>query len=62
MRFKGFFIQILIKKNLSAYSEDSDHTLQLAASDLGLHCLAMTNKKDVRLIFASDMGLLLYFT
>ena len=32
-------------------SEDPDLTPHSAVSDLGLHCLAMSHKKDVRLIW-----------
>ena len=35
---------------LLANSEDTDQTLRSAASDLGLHCLSMSQKWDIRLI------------
>ena len=34
-------------------SEDPDQTPRSAASDLGLHCLPMSHKKDARLIWAN---------
>ena len=42
------FIQIL-KYILEAKSEHSDRVPHSAASDLGLHCLPMSHKKDARL-------------
>ena len=41
-------IQILIEF-LQANSGDSDQTPHFAASDLGLHCLPMSHKKDASL-------------
>ena len=32
-------------------SENPDQTPRIAASDLGLHCLPLSNKKDARLIW-----------
>ena len=34
-----------------ATSGDPDQTPRIAASDLGLHCLPLSNKKDARLIW-----------
>ena len=42
------FIQVLIEKNLQANSGDPDQTPHSVASDLGLHYLAMSHKKDAR--------------
>ena len=36
---------------LLANSKDPDQTLHHALSDLGLHCLCMSHKKDARLIW-----------
>ena len=55
-----FFIFILL-----ANSEDLDQTPRSAASDLGLHCLHMSQKWDTRLIWVKAPVLkrrLLYFT
>ena len=38
---------------MKANSEDPDQTPGSAASDLGLHCLPMSHKKDARLIWVS---------
>ena len=44
-------IQILIEHTVSKInSEYLDQTLCSMASDLGLHCLPMSNKKDARLM------------
>ena len=49
--FKGcwvvFFIFIILKAN----SGDPDQTPHYVVSDLGLHCLPMSHKKDARLIW-----------
>ena len=34
-----------------ANSEDQDQTSHYAVSELGLHCLSMSHKKDARLIW-----------
>ena len=39
------------KKN----SGDPDQTPRSAASDLGLHCLSMSHKKDARLIWVKSL-------
>ena len=44
------FIQILIEK-ADTNSGEPDQTPQNAASDLGLHCLQTSHKKDARLIW-----------
>ena len=45
------FIQKLIENAVyKANSGDPDHTPHFAASDLGLHFLLMSYKKDARLI------------
>ena len=51
-RFVVFFIfiQILIEK-ADTNSGEPDQTPQNAASDLGLHCLHTSHKKDARLIW-----------
>ena len=41
------FIQILIEK------VETDQTLHSAASNLGLHCLPMSDKKDARFIYVN---------
>ena len=41
------FIQVLMKI-MQANSGDPDQTLHSVASDLGLHCLPMSHKKDAR--------------
>ena len=38
-----------------ANSEDPDQTPRSVASDLGLHCLSMSHKKDARLIWVNYM-------
>ena len=38
-----------------ANSGDPDQTLRSAPSDLGLHCLPMSHKKDARLIWVNYM-------
>ena len=45
------FIQILIQNILKANSRDPDQIQPSVVSDLGLHCLPMSHKKDVRLIW-----------
>ena len=42
------FIQNLIGHSI-ANSGDPDQTSRFSASDLGLHCLPMSHKKDARL-------------
>ena len=56
------FIQILIENSL-ANSGDPDQTPRSVASDLGLHRLPMSHKKDARLIWvnASQCPLLDFF-
>ena len=46
------FIQILIEFSVSK-SGHPDQTPQNVASDLGLHCFPMSNKKDARLILVN---------
>ena len=47
-----FFICILFRIDiLVANSEDPDQTPRSAASDLGLHCLPVSQKWDTRLIW-----------
>ena len=46
-----FFIQKFEKKISYANSGEPDQTLRFAASDLVLHCLPMSRKKDTRLIW-----------
>ena len=53
------FIQILIEH--SANSGDPDQTPHHAASGLGLHCLHMSHKKDARLMWVKDLGLIKLF-
>ena len=48
------FIQILIQHILLANSENPDQTPHSVVSDLGLHCLLVSHKKD-----ALQMGLTL---
>ena len=43
---------------MKANSEDPDQTPRSAASDLCLHCLPMSNKKDTRLICVKSINLL----
>ena len=43
-------------------SEGPDRTPRSAASDLGLHCLPRSQKKDVRLIWIKDRIALLCAT
>ena len=45
---------------MQANSGDLDQTLHSVASDLGLHCLTMSHKKDVRHIWVK-MQLFCYF-
>ena len=49
-----FFIFILFR---IANSEDPDQTPCSAASDLGLHCLPMSQKWDARLMWVKVFGL-----
>ena len=44
------FIQILKETSVFANSGEPDQTPSFAASDLVLHCLKMSHKKDARLI------------
>ena len=44
------FYSYFLKKLLCANSGEPGQTPRFAASDLVLHCLPMSNKKDVRLI------------
>ena len=44
-------IQILIKYSVYANSGDLDQTPHSVESDLGLHCLHISHKKDARLIW-----------
>ena len=46
-------VQILIE-HLEANSGDPDQMPQNVASDLGLHCLHMSHKKDVRLLWVKQ--------
>ena len=48
----SFLFKILME--LSTKSVDSDLMLQHATSDLGLHCLPMSHKKDGRLIWVNQ--------
>ena len=48
-----FFFFKFNKNVLCANSGDPDQTPHSAASDLGLHCLHMSHKKDVRLIWVN---------
>ena len=45
-----FVIEIPVRKS----SIDPDPTPRSAASDLGLHCLPMTQKRDARLIWVKN--------
>ena len=47
-----FFIQNLIENSVLANSGDPDQAPHFAASDLGLHCLSMSHKKEARGIWA----------
>ena len=49
------FIQMLIEHSVS-YSGDPDQTPHFAASDLVLHCLSMSHKKDTRLIWVKKLA------
>ena len=42
--------------NLYANSEDPDQTPHYAVSDLGLHCLPLSHKKDIGLIWVKNMS------
>ena len=55
------FIQILKENILLANSENPDQRLHSAASDLDLHCLSMSHKKDARLIWVKFQCSLTYF-
>ena len=46
------------KRNLSANSGQPGQTPHFAASDLVLHCLLMSHKKDARLIWVKTTGML----
>ena len=48
-----FFLCIQILKETTANSGEPDQTPPFAASDLGLHCWAMSHKKDARLIWVN---------
>ena len=43
-----FFIKFILNI-LQANSEDPDQTLRFAVSELGLHCLPVSHKKEARL-------------
>ena len=50
-----FFIFIQnLKENLFANGGESEQTPHFAASDLVLHCLPMSHKKDAMLIWVND--------
>ena len=49
-----FFFQIQ-KSILHANSGDTDQMQHSLASDLGLHCLHMSHKKDARLIWVKEL-------
>ena len=51
-----FFIFILFQIFPLANSEDPYQTLRSAASDLGLHCLPMSQKRDARLIWVKEIS------
>ena len=48
--FGGIFIQILKRNFCKQTYENPDQTLPFALSDLVLHCLPISHKKDARLI------------
>ena len=50
-KFWYIFFQIEFKILIEVYSGDSGQALQNTASDLGLHCLYVSRKKDARLIY-----------
>ena len=43
-----FFFFLFLLEILQANSVDPDQMLHFAASDLGLHCLPMSRKRDAR--------------
>ena len=49
------YIKILIQQSVNN-SGDPDQTPPFAASDLGLHCLPLSYKKDARLISVNIRG------
>ena len=54
LRVVGWYFSFLLKfsKNiLSANSGDPDQMPRSAASDLGLHCLLVSHKKEARLVW-----------
>ena len=60
LNFRGvslYFFQILLElfNILLANSEDPDQTPHYAVSDMGLHCLPMSHKKDARHIWVKCM-------
>ena len=57
--FIFFFLQIL-KETSEANSGGPDQTLRFAASDLVLHCLPMSHKKETRLIWIKPVQTLLH--
>ena len=48
-------------KFLLANNEDPDQTLRYAASDLGLHCVPMSQNWDARLIWVKCKNFFLFF-
>ena len=53
----AIFLQILIE-HFVANSGDPDQTRQYAVSDLGMHCLPISRKKDTRLIWVNMLKVL----
>ena len=51
-----FFLFYFKQMFLLANSQDPDQTLCSAASDLGLHCLPMSRKRNTRLIWVNNMA------
>ena len=52
LRVVGWYFSFLYKwNNLLVNSGDPDQMLPSAASDLSLHCLSMSHKRDARLIW-----------
>ena len=49
----GFHFYSNLMNILQVNSGDPDHMPHYAASDLGLHCLLISQKKDVRLIWGN---------
>ena len=50
------FVFIQLENILQENSGNLDQTPQSAASDLGLHCLPMSHKKDARLIWVNPIA------